>query len=138
MVEASERALRQAAVHRLAQLDTAGALGTEHVVLTAQALDVSERTVWRWVAARRASTPETERDRFRTDDALRTRLAYWRGNAAALHRELKAAENNRGPTAPTLRTIQRAIERDLPPGDHPAHAELGCHPGRAAGRDPAR
>ena len=45
------------------------------------------------------------------------RLAYWRGNASALHRELVERERGGGPPAPSLKTLHRAIRRDVPPGD---------------------
>ncbi|WP_407675005.1 Mu transposase C-terminal domain-containing protein [Nocardia puris] len=103
---------------RLAVLDQYGDLTSEHVRLTAQTLGVAERTVWRWVAARRAATPMVhERERFRLDQQLRIRLAYWRGNASALHRELREQERNGGPPAPSLSTLHRAIRLDVSPGD---------------------
>ncbi len=117
MVDESRRALRQAAADRLARLDSAGALSSDHVRLTAETVGVAERTVWRWVSARRAEADPVQRDRFRIDDRLRVRLAYWRGNAAALHRELVAEAAGGGPPAPDLRTVQRAIRRDLAPGE---------------------
>ena len=87
-------------------------------MLTASSLGVAERTVWRWVAARRAATaPVEERSRFRIDDQLRVRLGYWRGNASALHRELVQREKAGGPTAPSLATLHRAIREDITPGD---------------------
>jgi putative transposase len=116
--DAAGRALREAAVRRLSMLDARGELSSDHVGLIATAVGVSERTVWRWVArARSAAQPPDERGRFRIDDRLRVRLAYWRGNAAALHRELLAEQNAGGPAAPSLETVQRAIRRDLTPGE---------------------
>lgn len=67
--------MRRAALDRLVQLDAVGALGTDQARLTGQTLGVSERTVWRWVATRRADVTG-ERERFRIDDRLRIRLAY--------------------------------------------------------------
>lgn len=110
--------MRQAAVDRLAILDQYGDLTSDHVRLTGETLGVAERTVWRWVAARRAATPmERERERFRIDPQLRVRLAYWRGNASALHRELREQEKSGGAPAPSLSTLHRAIREDLTPGD---------------------
>lgn len=117
MVDASVRALRQAAMDRLAQLDASDALSSDHVRLTSQTLGVAERTVWRWLAARRAKSVPAQRPRFRIDDRLRVRLAYWRGNAAAVHRELVTEAEHGGPPAPDLRTVQRAIKRDLTAGE---------------------
>lgn len=117
MVATSMRALRQAAMDRLAQLDTSDALSSDHVRLTSQTLGVAERTVWRWLAARRAKSVPAQRRRFRINDRLRVRLAYWRGNAAAVHRELVTEAEHGGPPAPDLRTVQRAIKRDLTAGE---------------------
>lgn len=116
MVDASTRALRQAAVDRLVQLADQQLLSRAHVRMVAGTLEVTDRTVWRWVAARREGRTPAPRDRFRIDDRLRVRLAYWRGNAAALQRELAAEATPGGPPAPSLSTVQRAIARDLTPG----------------------
>jgi putative transposase len=43
-------------------------------------------------------------------------LAYWRGNVAALHRELVEQAVGGGRTAPSMATLQRAVARDLLPG----------------------
>jgi hypothetical protein len=105
------------AVDRLAQLSEQGCLSSDHVRLTAETLGVAERTVWRWLSARRLETPAAQRERFRVDDRLRVRLAYWRGNAAALQRELAEQHRAGGPPAPSVSTVQRAILRDLTPGE---------------------
>jgi putative transposase len=115
--DATGRALGEAAARRLALLDSRGELSSEHVRLTAQALGVSERTVWRWVSRARSRARPGEPDRFRIDDRLRVRLAYWRGNAAALHRELLAEQADGGGPVPSLVTVQRAVRRDLTPGE---------------------
>ena len=115
MVDAGVRALRRAAVDRLAVL-TAGDLTSEHVRLVAATVGVAERTVWRWVQTRRRRQPRTS-PAFGIDAELRVRLAYWRGNASALHRELVERERGGGPRAPSLATLHRAIRRDVPPGD---------------------
>lgn len=117
MVEASRRALRLAAADRLRQLSAQGVLSSDHVRLTAETLGVAERTVWRWLSAHKTETPAAQRDRFRIDDQLRVRLAYWRGNAAALQRELQDQHEAGGPPAPSVATVQRAIARDLTPGE---------------------
>ncbi|MFQ6398049.1 hypothetical protein ACLMAJ_31985 [Nocardia sp. KC 131] len=66
-VDAGGRALRQAAIDRLAQLSEHGCLSSDHVRLTAQTLGVGERTVWRWLSAQKRETPAAQRDRFRID-----------------------------------------------------------------------
>ena len=43
------------------------------------------------------------RGRFQVTDEVRQRLAFWRGNAAAVHRELAAAAKAGGPAAPSRR-----------------------------------
>ncbi|MCD2114107.1 hypothetical protein LQ384_23615 [Rhodococcus rhodochrous] len=62
---------------------------------------VAERTVWRWLPTRRAGIGPGPRRPFRLDDDLRVRLAGWRGNVLALHRELVAAEKTVGAPAPS-------------------------------------
>lgn len=117
MADAAGRVLRQAAMDRLAVLDQCGDLSSDHVRLTAETLGVTERTVWRWVAAMRTASTSAASPRFRIDAQLRVRLAYWRGNASALHRELRQRERDGGPPAPSLSTIHRAIRVDMTRGD---------------------
>ena len=87
--------------------------------LAAGGLGVSSRTVWRWVRQARAGEGlgRRPRGRFLVTDEIRQRLAFWRGNAAAVHRELVEAARNGGPVAPSLSTLQRAVARDLLAGD---------------------
>jgi putative transposase len=110
---------RAAVVRRLVALDGAGRLGVEEVELAAGALGVSSRTVWRWVRQARAGEGLDcrPRGRFVVTDEVRQRLAFWRGNAAAVHRELVEAARNGGPAAPSLSTLQRAVARDVLAGD---------------------
>ena len=110
---------RAAVVRRLAALEDASRLGSEQVQLAAGALGVSERTVWRWVRQARAGEglSRRPRGRFQVTDEIRQRLAFWRGNAAAVHRELAATAKAGGPPAPSLSTLQRAVVRDVLAGD---------------------
>jgi putative transposase len=110
---------REAAVRRLAALEDEGRLGCEQVRLAAGSLGVSERTVWRWVRQARAGEGlvRRPRGRFEVTGELRQRLAFWRGNTAAVHRELAAAAKAGGPPAPSLSTLQRAVARDVLAGD---------------------
>lgn len=87
--------------------------------LVAEGLGVSVRTVWRWVERARGTgqTAPSGRARFEVSDALRERLAFWRGNVRAVHRELVIAAGVGGPPAPSLPTLHRAIQRDVLPGD---------------------
>ena len=106
--------LRVAAARRLLELDAAGQLTAAHVRLAASSVGLSERTMWRWLGRGRL-TGEVTPPRFVVDDALRRRLAYWRGNVAALHRELVDAAAAGGPAAPGFATLYRAVARDLSP-----------------------
>jgi putative transposase len=110
---------RAAVVRRLVALEEAGRLGVEEVELAAGGLGVSSRTVWRWVRQARAGEGLDcrPRGRFVVTDEVRQRLAFWRGNAAAVHRELVEAARNGGPVAPSLSTLQRAVARDVLAGD---------------------
>jgi putative transposase len=100
-------------------LEDAGRLGSEQVRLAAAALGVSERTVGRWVGQARAGEGLSSRPRrrFQVTDEIRQRLAFWRGNAAAVHRELVRAAKAGGPPAPSSSTLQRAVARDVLAGD---------------------
>lgn len=111
--------LRSASIRRLVGLREAEQLSVEHVVLVAGVLGVHERTVWRWVAEAAGSGKigPAGRSRFSIDGQLRVRLAYHRGNAAALHRELVEVAAATGGIAPSLDTVQRAIRRDLTRGE---------------------
>ena len=77
----------------LAALADAGRLGSEQVRSAAGAMGVSERTVWRWVGQAHAGEGLDRRPpgRFQVTGEVRQRLAFWRDNAAAVHRELAAA-----------------------------------------------
>lgn len=97
MGDAASQALRRAAADRLAELACSGSLTSEHVRLSAETLGVSERTVWRWLRARRTGHDGAPPRRgFVIDNALRVRLAHWRGNVMALHRKLVAEVKSGG------------------------------------------
>ncbi|MFC7310808.1 Mu transposase C-terminal domain-containing protein [Streptomyces monticola] len=104
---ASLTALRAPAVRRLLELRAERRLTRTHVAATAQCLAVSDRTVWRWLAAattapETATCPGARRTiRFEITDEVRVLLAYWHGNASAVHRELRARARAAGDTAPT-------------------------------------
>ena len=119
-------------MRRLAALADAGRLGSGQVRSAAGALGVSERTVWRWVGQARAGEglDRRPRGRFQVTGEVRQRLAFWRGNAAAVHRELAAAARAGGPPAPSLSTLQRAVARDVLAGDRAGLRRRGaCPPG---------
>ncbi|MFJ3928535.1 Mu transposase C-terminal domain-containing protein [Streptomyces sp. NPDC090022] len=123
--EAARVEVRAAAVGQLLELRGNGRLSTEHVRLAAGALGVSERTVWRWLAA---PTPGpgivpgvrlARADRFVVTDEVRALPALWGGNVAAVQRELAERAGRQSPlgTAPSLTTLRRAIRRDLTAGE---------------------
>ena len=122
----------RAAARRLLELDAAGQLTAGHVRLAASSVGLSERTMWRWLGRGRSTGEVTPpgRARFVVDEALRRRLAYWRGNVAALHRELVAAAAAGGPPAPSFATLHRAVARDLSAGER-AGLRKGEHAARA-------
>jgi hypothetical protein len=93
---------RAAVVRRLVALEGEGRLGSEQVQLATGALKVSARTVWRLVRQARAGEglDRRPRERFQVTDEIRQRVAFWRGNTAAVHRELTAAAKVGGPPAP--------------------------------------
>jgi len=113
---------RDAAVRRLLVLRGEGRLTAAEAQLAAAGLGVSLRTVWRWLEEAQESDhasgrKESVRERFEVGDELRERLAYWRGNITAVHRELVAAAAAGGPEAPSRQTLQRAVQRDVLRGD---------------------
>ncbi|MGW7049740.1 Mu transposase C-terminal domain-containing protein [Streptomyces avermitilis] len=129
-------------MRRLLALRVQGELTTGHVRVAADALGVSERTVWRWLAE--AGRDEWAADepgaraqtgtRFTITPEVRALLALWKGNVAAVQRELAARAAGRPaadvgtqagpppgtglpPDVPSLTTLHRAIRRDLTPGE---------------------
>ncbi|MFJ7170196.1 Mu transposase C-terminal domain-containing protein [Streptomyces globosus] len=136
-------------------------LSREHVRLAGECLGVSERTVWRWLAEASRSPQaalrpgERSGDRFEITQEIRVLLAYWHGNASAVHRQFVAraqtgghdgqptttAESTASPAGappvavplldpvPSLSTFLRAVRRDLTAGERA---------GLAAGPDAAR
>jgi putative transposase len=124
---ASRTALRGPAVRRLLALRTGEKLTAGHVRVAADALGVSERTVWRWLAA--AAADETAAvhpgarsradTRFTITPEVRGLLALWKGNVRAVHRELvlRAARQSPPADVPSLTTLHRALRRDLAPGE---------------------
>nr|WP_234336222.1 Mu transposase C-terminal domain-containing protein [Streptomyces sp. NRRL S-1022] len=119
-------ALRGTAVRRLLALRQEQKLTTRHVRLMAHSLEVTERTVWRWLAAAErdesaAAEPGARaqsKDRFSVTPEVRRLLALWKGNVAAVHRELIArAARGEGDPPPSIPTLHRAMRRDLTPGE---------------------
>ncbi|MGW3643458.1 transposase [Streptomyces sp. NPDC005166] len=125
-------------MRRLLALRREGELSTRHVRSMAGALGVRERAVWRWLAAAEldeaAASAPGERTRyygrFTVTPEVRALLGLWRGNVAAVHRELTArAARGEGDPPPSIPTLHRAIRRDL---------SLGERAGLAGGEREAR
>ncbi|MFE6744146.1 Mu transposase C-terminal domain-containing protein [Streptomyces tubercidicus] len=114
-------------------LDARDELTSAHVRLVAGALQVSERTVWSWLAAARSEgrTGRKTRSRFMVTDEMRRSLALWGGNVSAVHRELvaRAARDPLLGPVPSLSVFHRAVVRDLSPGER-----AGLRGGEAARR----
>ncbi|GAA0926094.1 hypothetical protein Vau01_122540 [Virgisporangium aurantiacum] len=109
MTDGGRRALRDVVLRRLAELGAAGPLSREQVALVAEGAGVSERTVWRWAALAAGRAEPAVRPRLTLDAALRERLAFWRGNVTAVHRELVDAAAAGGPPAPGVTSLRRAV-----------------------------
>jgi putative transposase len=123
--------LRPVAVRRLLALEVRGELTAGHRRMVADTLGVSERSVRRWLAVARdeGRLERAERRRFTVTPQMARRLAFHRGNAVALHRELVAEAAVAGGTAPSLATLYRAVQRDVSPG-----VRAGMRGGEAARR----
>ncbi|MEU9721000.1 transposase [Streptomyces sp. NPDC047976] len=120
----SVRALRGPAVRRLLALRREGKLTTQHVRTVGETFGVRERAVWRWLAAAEedesAVPGEVTRyyGRFTVTPDVRALLGLWKGNVAAVHRELTArAARGEGDLPPSVQTLHRAIRRDLSAGE---------------------
>ncbi|MEU7159190.1 hypothetical protein AB0A98_22540 [Streptomyces chrestomyceticus] len=127
---------RRAAVERLSRLRNDEALTAAHVRTVASALEVSERTVWRWLAPQRPATPAA-RPRYELSDTDRAAFVFYRGNIAALARARYAVTAGDGTTAGapvpdflaegwarektvTERTLQRAFLAGMSAADRAA------------------
>lgn len=110
--------LRPAAVDQLLRLRRGGELTTAHVRLVADAVEVSTRTVWRWLSqAERTGSPEKpERMRLRITEEIVDVLADHQGNVKRAHEHLTRTALAAGRQPPGLTTLHDAIARDLDPG----------------------
>ncbi|MGW2142084.1 helix-turn-helix domain-containing protein [Streptomyces sp. NPDC001773] len=127
---ASRTALRGPAVRRLLTLRAGGKLTAGHVRVAADALGVSERTVWRWLAAAESDEAAAAglgvRPRgtgFTITPEVRGLLALWKGNVRPVHRELvlRAARQYPPSDAPSLTTLHHPHQIPHPPdGPGPA------------------
>lgn len=106
-------------VDRLRARRAAGELTSAQVREAAAGVGVGERTVWGWLAADPGRLVRRRRARYEITEADRDGYADWRGNVAAVHRELHAGRVG----APSLRRLQEAFARDLTPGERAAARE---------------
>lgn len=123
-VEVGESERRELLVGRLVAVRQAGRLPAGIVAEAARSLGVSPRTVWRWVAA--GTSRRQRRPRRELDEQERAGVFAQRGNIAAAHERL--AEED--PDRPSVRTLQRAVARDLTPAER-AYARSGVEGARA-------
>lgn len=124
--EESLTALRAPVVRRLLALRAERRLSREHVRLAGECLGVSERTVWRWLAEASRSPQaairpgERSGDRFEVTREIRVLLAYWHGNASAVHRQLVTRAQTGGHDGqPTTTTEPAASPAGAPPAAVP-------------------
>ncbi|WP_405689802.1 helix-turn-helix domain-containing protein [Streptomyces sp. NBC_00057] len=127
---------RRAAVERPSRLREDEALTAAHVRTVADALEVSERTVWRWLAPPKAAEPAV-RPRYELSATDQAAFAFYRGNVAAPARARRAVTAGDGTTAGapvpdflaegwaraktvTERTLQRAFIADMTASDRAA------------------
>jgi hypothetical protein len=131
--------MRAVVVRRLLAVGEAGGVTRVHVRIAAEAVGVSERTMWRWLAEGRGGqiTPSPRSSGgFFLDDAAWERLGMLGGNVSALYRWM-TQERAAGPAeekaaVPSLATFLRVVRRDLRAGrvlqvarPAPGHADPG-------------
>ncbi|MFJ9080339.1 Mu transposase C-terminal domain-containing protein [Streptomyces sp. NPDC102278] len=113
-------------MRRLLALRREGKLATQDVRAMAETLGVRERAVWRWLAAAEQDEATAREPgeraryygRFTVTAEVRALLGLWKGNVAAVHRELTArAARGEGESPPSIPTLHRAIRRDLTAGE---------------------
>jgi putative transposase len=106
---ASQAELRRSIVERLAAAQKSAPLSRRLVQEAASACGVSKSTMWRWIA-RGGPTPRARRGVVPSERAVEL-LLQWRGNVAAVSRQLR----EEGEVVPSRRTLARAFERGLSP-----------------------
>jgi putative transposase len=105
----SQAELRCRIVERLAAAQKSAPLSRCLVREAAAACWVSERTMWRWIAE--GGPPARPRCGVVPSERAVELLLAWRGNVAAVHRQLM----EEGEDVPSVRTMARAFERGLSP-----------------------
>jgi putative transposase len=106
---------RAAVLERLLTARAAGSVSNAAVGQTAEACGVSERTIRRWL--QRGQIPQRASWAWTPTARTTDLLERWRGNVAAVHRQLV----EEGERVPSRRTVARALERELRPveREHP-------------------
>lgn len=112
------RELRPTTVSQLLDLRADGELTTAHVRDAAMALDLSIRSVWRWLATAEATgrTDRKPRERLEVDEYIRDLLADNFGNIKQTHEQMVRDAKEAGRDCVALSTLRAAIARDLEPG----------------------
>ena len=103
----SQAELRCGIVERLAAAQKSAPLSRRLVGEAAAACGVAESTMWRWIA--RDGPPSRPRRGVVPSERAVELLLVWRGNVAAVHRQLV----EEGEEVPSVRTLARAFERGL-------------------------
>jgi putative transposase len=107
-------------VRSLRKLQCHGRLTGWEIRSAARALDISERTVRRWLRADLTDLAVQPGPRpYQLTEADRDALADWRGSVAAAWRAQRAA----GAPLPALRTFQQAVRRQLSAAERAALAD---------------
>ncbi|MGH3261574.1 MAG: DDE-type integrase/transposase/recombinase, partial [Trebonia sp.] len=109
LVSAPRAELRATVVERLTAAQKSAPLSRRLVQEAARACGVSERTMWRWIAC--GGPPSRPRTGVGPSERAVELLLEWRGNVAAVHRQLIEESEE----VPSVRTLARAFERGLSP-----------------------
>src|SRR5450755_2762978 len=109
LTSGSQAEFRCGIVERLAAAQQSARLSRRLVREAAAACGVAESTMWRWIACG-GPTPRPRRGVVASERAVELLLA-WRGNVAAVHRQLV----EEGEEVPSRQTLGHAFERALSP-----------------------
>src|SRR5450755_4738601 len=109
LTSGSQAEFRCGIVERLAAAQRSAPLSRRLVREAAVACGVVESTMWRWIA-RGGPTPRVRRGVVPSERAVEL-LLQWRGNVAAVHRQLR----EEGEEVPSRQTLALAFERRLSP-----------------------
>lgn len=105
----SDKQFRAVVLERLLPARDHGSVPRAAVRDAADACGVSERTLWRWL--QRGQIPQRAPWAWTPTARTTELLERWRGNVAAVHRQLV----EEGERVPSRRTVARALARELRP-----------------------